>query len=338
MEQLQHVESPFKPLPSLGPFLRSYQRWLFAWFMILLLENCVVPLILYYRLWYGTRAKPWLSLSFTVLFQCFNVSMLMSALVCTLITCIWGFVLYVVYTVALWKLIYKWSANRPFTSSHLISTTQSIDYNLSDTFREGNSNYISRPPLTASAPSRQYLDASRWMFLAMLTVTLAELVIGTIPRYPYIKLLAMVNPSMLCVISLVIFTLDVASLLHVRAPFRISSIAKGELVRPGIYTLLEDVVSVDLHGGYAFRARLNERWEESPLFRRLLYQLSILWSLPGLLVSAACTIAIFMTVDDVGFAFGWGLPYVWAILWTAVTVVIVNRGLGKEKQEWEAKN
>ena len=176
------------------------------------------------------------------------------------------------------------------------------------------------------------------MFLAMLTVTLAELVIGTIPRYPYIKLLAMVNPSMLCVISLVIFTLDVASLLHVRAPFRISSIAKGELVRPGIYTLLEDVVSVDLHGGYAFRARLNERWEESPLFRRLLYQLSILWSLPGLLVSAACTIAIFMTVDDVGFAFGWGLPYVWAILWTAVTVVIVNRGLGKEKQEWEAKN
>ena len=74
MEQLQHVESQFKPLPSLGPFLCPYQRRLFAWFMILLLENCVVPLILYYGLWYGTRTKPWLSLSFPVLFQCFNAN------------------------------------------------------------------------------------------------------------------------------------------------------------------------------------------------------------------------------------------------------------------------
>lgn len=86
----------------------------------------------------------------------------------------------------------------------------------------------------------------------------------------------MVNPSMLCSICLWMVALDIASLMHMRAPFHISSIAKGQLVRPGLYTLLEDVVSVDMGGSKPFREKFNERWLSSPAFRNRMYHLSVM--------------------------------------------------------------
>ena len=42
--------------------LRLNKQWLLVWFLILLLENCVLPLILYYGLRTRSDIKPWLSL------------------------------------------------------------------------------------------------------------------------------------------------------------------------------------------------------------------------------------------------------------------------------------
>lgn len=143
----------------------------------------------------------------------------------------------------------------------------------------------------------------------------------------------MVNPSMFLSIFVFIFLLDMACFMHLRAPFRISSIAKGEFIRPGLYTILEDVLAVDFNLGYNFRTTFNARWAASPVFRRLLSQLSIFWSLPGLLVSAICIVVIFTTGDDTGFAVGWGLPYLWIVVWAAITRIVIGRGLDKEQQE-----
>lgn len=259
-------------------------------------------------------------------------AILTSGVACTLITCVWGFVLYIEYAVRVWRLTFRWSISQPLSASRL--TTSSTHSDIGDCTLSGISAEeaaMHGASNNASAPSRYYYDASHWLFSVTLTVTLAELVVATIPKEPYLKLLAMVNPSMLFIVCFSIFLLDIAHIICLRAPFRISSVARGELVRPGMYTLLEDVIAVDLSQGYAFRRNFNECWEQSLIFRRLLYQLSIFWSLSGFVVSGACTIVIFTIDAEVGFAVGWGIPFLWAISWTAATTIVVGWGLSKEK-------
>lgn len=112
----------------------------------------------------------------------------------------------------------------------------------------------------------------------------------------------MVNPSMLASICVCVLILDALYLIGVKAPIRISSITKGELVRPGLYTLSEDVIGASGTQNSDFRAKLNGRWQMSYEFRRLILTLSLFWSVPGLVVSAACMAIIFSTDLKVGFA------------------------------------
>ena len=244
-------------------------------------------------------------------------------------------VLYVEYAVRIWKLIYRWSITQPLRSSCIAISGIQNDRNDSRTLSgaPAEEHAIRWVSIAPSAPSRWSCDASHWLFSSTLAITLGELIIATVPKEPYLKLLAMVNPSMLFLICLFILLLDIAFIMHIRSPFRISSVAKGEFVRPGIYTLLEDVIAVDLGQGYIFRTRFNECWEVSPIFRRLLYQLSIFWSISGVIISGTCTIVIFTIDPKVGFAIGWGLPFLWVILWAAITVVVVGRWFKSQQRK-----
>lgn len=76
------------------------------------------------------------------------------------------------------------------------------------------------------------------------------------------------------------------------APFRISSSNKGEKVKPGVYTLLEDIVAVDGGAGRPYREALEARWSASPRFRRLMLDLSLFWSIPSILIGGACTVVV----------------------------------------------
>ncbi len=62
-----------------------------------------------------------------------------------------------------------------------------------------------------------------------------------------------------------------------RTPFRISSLPRGVVMRPGIYTIIEDIIAVDTGSGRLYREALDARYEASPLFRRMLYQLNLFW-------------------------------------------------------------
>lgn len=252
---------------------------------------------------------------FVKVYQKFTLE-LIKPLACTIITCVWGLLLYIEYAIRGWKFFYRWSTYRPLASTSIPITE----------------------PTVVPLPNPWYCDASHWLFLVTLTATLGELIIATIPKDPYIRLLSMVNPTMVFSISLPIFLLDLASLCRARAPFRISSVRKGEYVRPGLYTLLEDIFGVDIGGGHIFRQEFNEYWRHSVVFRRLLYRLSTFWSLSGVLVSGTCTAVIFTTNIDVGFAVGWSIPFLWAILWGGVTAIAVIRSLGEEMPEGQAGN
>jgi hypothetical protein len=80
-----------------------------------------------------------------------------------------------------------------------------------------------------------------------------ELIVGTVQKNPPIRLLAMPVPTMAFAFGIELLIMDIARLAGMRAPVRISSLPVGAPLRPGIYAIIEDVVSVDGSGGTEFR-------------------------------------------------------------------------------------
>lgn len=161
-----------------------------------------------------------------------------------------------------------------------------------------------------------------------------ELVYGTIPDDPIISLCSMPLATTLFVAALADLVATAGYFWEVRVPFRVSSLAKGEVARPGVYTIIEDVVGVDGHGEVDYRHALDVRYRASKEFRVMLAKMSLFWSVPALVVGGVTTAVVWTTSDSVAFAVGWSLPFVWALLWTVLTVPIVKRMLKKEREAW----
>lgn len=92
--------------------------------------------------------------------------------------------------------------------------------------------------------------------------------------------------------------------MNLRTPFRISSVARGEHFRPGVYSLIEDVIAVEGSGGRAFREALDKRYQASPEFRNMLAKISLFWSLPALAVAGGVTAVIWTVPKSVAFGVG----------------------------------
>lgn len=92
-----------------------------------------------------------------------------------------------------------------------------------------------------------------------------------------------------------------------KAPFRISSTAKGEMVHPGIYYIAEDIVAVNAGGGRPFREGWAARYAASPVFRKMVRDLSWFWSVPGLVVAVGCTVVVVIHPVPKAVAYGVGM-------------------------------
>ena len=98
---------------------------------------------------------------------------------------------------------------------------------------------------------------------------------------------------------------QLAMAVHMPAPFRFSSVAPGELIRPGVYIIAEDVVAVDGKQGQAFRQAWSDRYEASPAFRALLRRLDLLWGSTGLAIVAAIWGLVFGVANhEIGYTVG----------------------------------
>jgi len=95
--------------------------------------------------------------------------------------------------------------------------------------------------------------------------------------------------------------IDVLRYFKVPAPIRISSLPRGSPLRPGIYSIIEDVVAVDGSGGTEFRQRLNLRYLASHHFRMMLHRLTIFWAFGSLMIAVVTTIIIFTTHRNVAY-------------------------------------
>lgn len=111
-------------------------------------------------------------------------------------------------------------------------------------------------------------------------------------------------PSMLYAFGVQMLIIDILRLSGKRAPIRISSLPRGTKLRPGIYSIIEDVIAVDGSGGTEFRQRLNLRYMASHKFRQMLHRLTLFWAIGALGAAVGSTAIIFTCSKNVAYVVG----------------------------------
>lgn len=128
-------------------------------------------------------------------------------------------------------------------------------------------------------------DFTHWNILVSWVIIIAELVVGTIPDPPWMRILAMPVSSIFLVFALEMLVFEIMYVYKLPAPFRISSVPRGDPMRPALYAFLEDIIAVDGKGGTRFRDRLDQRYKSSPPFRGMLHRVTMLWVVPQVIVA-----------------------------------------------------
>ncbi|KAK1637509.1 hypothetical protein BDP81DRAFT_405593 [Colletotrichum phormii] len=181
---------------------------------------------------------------------------------------------------------------------------------------------------------RWYLDWFHWNFSLAWIIIMIELIVCTIPKNPPIHLLSLPAPTMLLTFGTQLLLIDVLRALHIPSPIRISSIPRHAQLRPGIYSLIEDICAVDGSGGTEFRVALDRRYEASHVFRAMLRRVGVFWAVGAEGCAVVCVVLVFMLDGEVGYVVGWSLPFVWAGVWTGATFWYVKRELKREAKAW----
>jgi len=185
---------------------------------------------------------------------------------------------------------------------------------------------------------RHYLDWFHWNLSVGWFFVMIELIAGTTPHDPPIRVLAMPAPTMLFAIGVELILVDILRYFKVPAPCRISSLPQGAPLRPGVYAYIEDICAVDGSGGTQFRQRLNLRYQASKAFREMLHRQTLFWAIGAIVCSAATTAIVFTIQRDAAYVVGWVLPFLWAGIWAAITIPWVQRDLKREYEEWTTAN
>lgn len=296
------VASSTEP-PPLNYSLKGRKRWIAFFWTLIVFDSVAIPLAVYFGLWYGVG--PALCEKAPGAAHLPNkcaASDLSANAVFSISTACLGGVSIIEYFLRFYRL---WKKN---------STCRVI------------------------GARRAYLDWFHWNFSIAWVFIMVELIVGTVPEWPPIRLLAMPVSSLLFWFAFQLIVEDTLRLMDKRSPIRISSVPKGAHFRPGIYSIIEDVVAVDGSGGTEFRTRLNERFEQSHYFRRMLHRLTLFWAGGSLGAAVVTTVLVFTLERDAAYVVGWVLPFLWAGVWAWATIWYVKKSLAFERKEWGKPN
>lgn len=226
------------------------------------------------------------------------------------------------------------SANAVFSiSTALLGTVSIVEY-----FIRFHRLWKKKSTCRVIGAQRWYLDWFHWNLSFGWFFVMIELIAGTTPHDPPIRVLAMPAATMLFVIGCQLLLMDVLRIMKVPAPCRISSLPVGAPLRPGIYAYIEDICAVDGSGGTEFRQRLNLRYQASKHFREMLHRLTLFWAIGAIVCSAVTTAIVFTIQRDAAYVVGWIIPFLWAGVWTAITIPWVQRELKVEYEHWTTAN
>jgi hypothetical protein len=189
--------------------------------------------------------------------------------------------------------------------------------------------------------ARYALDPFMWgYFLALLMIASEISCSLSLPNGPHLSLIAMPVPSLLFLLATLLLLSLVLDSLKINAPFRLGSTGKGQaVVRPAIFYVVEDVVAVDGNGGADYRAAFNARYTSSPIFRSMIYNLSVVWMVVFYGAAAGLTAMIWVLSKDgvdaqmIALGVSWAGPFVLGGFLAWGTIVYVQRCLRRERKE-----
>ncbi|KAL4877343.1 hypothetical protein BJY04DRAFT_230640 [Aspergillus karnatakaensis] len=152
------------------------------------------------------------------------------------------------------------------------------------------------------------------------------------------RLISLPVPMLVLQVSSQLLCACVMNRMHARYPFRVSSMDRTALVRPGVYTIVEDVLAVDGGQGEEYRRLLDARYCSSRGIRVLLARLDLAWGLSGAIVATGLiTLIATLASRDTVFLIGWLVPWGWAGLLAVATRWMWNIALMHEKGEHYGK-
>lgn len=175
------------------------------------------------------------------------------------------------------------------------------------------------------------MDFFNWNFLINFIVITVIISIGNAIESPRVCALGL--PVLVTAVGVELLIAIACEMFGVHAPLRISSVAKGERIRGGVYTIVEDICAVDSHGRVQFRQELARRWEASKEVRRLVVVLDLFWGVSGVAVGGVCIGLMFGSVgEDAAWCIGWGGPWALAIVGGLLTLGVCKFFLGRERK------
>jgi hypothetical protein len=138
------------------------------------------------------------------------------------------------------------------------------------------------------------------------------------------------------VLMYLVATLTLLSLalnyLEWKVPFRFGSLDAGNVLRPAIFYIVEDVVAVDGCGGLEYRKAFGARYGSSPVFRKMIWDLSVVWMLWFYVFAALFTVLVLTLPIAAVYAVGWAGPFPLAGLMAIWTIFYVQSELRREEK------
>ncbi|KAL4755806.1 uncharacterized protein BDW70DRAFT_167838 [Aspergillus foveolatus] len=152
------------------------------------------------------------------------------------------------------------------------------------------------------------------------------------------RLISLPLPILILQVSSQLLCACVMTRMHAPYPFRVSSMDRTALVRPGVYTIIEDVLAVDGGQGQEYRRLLDAQYCCSKPIRVLLERLDLAWGLSGAVVATVLiTLIATLSSRDTVFLIGWLTPWRWAGLLAVATRWMWDIALMHEQGEQAEK-
>lgn len=137
---------------------------------------------------------------------------------------------------------------------------------------------------------RWCFDYLNYVSTITIGVVTALFIIGGAPHIVWLRVLSMPMPALLYCLGFFVAYPTLYHKMDWPARHRFSSTPKGGKVRPGVYYLVEDMVAVNANAGRPYREAFSARYEASPRFRQMMYQQSVFWSIPAIVLAIILTI------------------------------------------------
>jgi hypothetical protein len=171
-----------------------------------------------------------------------------------------------------------------------------------------------------------------WWYLVATVIGIVPYVISTCLDEPVLWLF-LFTPGFL--VGFAVLTAGISAV-PFRLPARVSSDAKGERCKPFVYYVIEDFVAVDAGQMRVFREELRGRWEASPVFRRLLWDVNLWWIVGGVGFTGGLAGMTWGLDFNLAYGLSFGFLFLWIGVWALGTWVWVKRELRRER-EWFAR-